>query len=153
VLRHFVQSGRSCCHALLMRLLSVRFSFRFSSLLLIGKGRRNAFQTLAPLDPVPFCVTLIKVIPVLVKAVYSRHSCGYSMPVNKLILKKRIGITHHSDQIQIQIYFFRIYHLHMGSKKHRWSRPVFFACEILFSFVFLSIIHMEKALRCSFNNP
>lgn len=98
--------------------LFVWFIFPPSSLLLIGKGGGNAFQVFATLDLVSFIVLFVKVIPILIEAVYSRHTRGHSIPVNKLILKKRAGIAHNSDQIQFQLYFFRVYHLLMGSKKN-----------------------------------
>ena len=116
MLRHFFQSRRICCHTLLKGFLFVRFIFPPSSLLLIGKGGRNAFQFFASLYLVSLIVLFVKVIPILIKAVYSRHTFGHSIPVNKLILKKRAGIAHNSDQIQFQLYFFRICHLRMGSK-------------------------------------
>ncbi len=123
MLRHFFRNGRICRNTLLKGFFP-RFIFPPSLLLLIGKGGRNAFQVFAPLDPVSFRVIFVKVIPVLVEAVYSRHTCGQSVPVNKLILKKRAGIAHDSDQIQFQLYYFRVYHLRICSKKHRWFRPV-----------------------------
>ncbi|BAE86356.1 hypothetical protein DSY4567 [Desulfitobacterium hafniense Y51] len=97
-------------------ILFIQFSFPPASLLFIGNGGRNAFQVLAPLDPVSLRVIFIKVIPVLVKAVYAPHSGGRSVPVNKLIFKKGIGIEHNSDQIQFQIHVFRVNHLRLGSK-------------------------------------
>ncbi|BAE86454.1 hypothetical protein DSY4665 [Desulfitobacterium hafniense Y51] len=124
MLLRFFQSRRICCHTLLKRFLFIQFIFPHSSLLPIGKGGRNAFQFFAPLDLVSLIVLFVKVIPILIKAVYSRHTFGHSIPVNKLILKKRAGIAHNSDQIQFQLYFFRVYHLLMGSKKHRWFMPV-----------------------------
>lgn len=115
MLRHFFLSLRISYPTLLKGFLFAQFISLIVSLLLIGKGRRNAFQVFASFDPMPFCVIFIKVIPVLVKAVYALHSGGRSVPVNKLIFKKRIGIDHYSDQIQFQIHVFRVDHLRMGS--------------------------------------
>lgn len=124
MLLFFFQSGFVGYRALLKGFLFVCFIFPPSSLLLIGKGGWNAFQVFAPLDLVSFIVLFVEVIPILIEAVYSRHTCGHSIPVNKLILKKRIGIALYSYQIQFQLDFLRVYHLRLGSKKHRWFMPV-----------------------------